>query len=233
MVAQASLHAFKHAFISRDVLSVIVGMLEEPLSHVGVTRTEEDNFSIELCLTLLRNVLNIKDPAPGMVTSLGDHYVQMHEQLVALLQDALLLDILLLLAQDVHARENAKLNLLLVEIFHSTIRDQEPSAIISAHRAKVQRGAAGNRNQNRSKEQPSSAPKSNGSLLGVLAKEKNMRGNISGQMHRCVVDLLKILSVAPELERRAAVYLHQMKTVLGTISVIRVATRNLGGVEQK
>lgn len=181
-VAQASLHAFKRAFISKDVLSVIVGMLEEPLSHIGVARTEEDNFSIELCLTLLRNVLNIKDPTPGMVTSLGDHYVQMHEQLVALFQDALLLDILLLLAQDVHARENAKLNLLLVEIFHCVIGDQEPGAIIATHRAKVESDPA----SHVSKGGPSSATKPRATLLSVLAKERNMRGTVSGQMHRCV-----------------------------------------------
>lgn len=188
MAVQASLYAFKRAFISKDVLSVIVGMLEEPLSHVGVIRTEVDNFSIELCLTLLRNILNIKDPTPGMVTSLGDHYVQMHEQLVELMQDALLLDILLLLAQDVHARENAKLNLLLVEIFHCVIRDQEPGAVIAVHRAKGQRDATGKG----SNAKPSSAPKPKASLLGVLAKERAMRGNVSGQMHRCVLDVAGI-----------------------------------------
>lgn len=164
-------------------------MLEEPLNHIGVTRTEDDNFSIELCLTLLRNVLNIKDPTPGMVTSLGDHYVQMHEQVVELMQDALLLDILLLLAQDVHARENAKLNLLLVEIFHCVIRDQEPGAVIAVHRAKVQKGAIGKGSHVR----PSSAPNPKGSLLGVLAKEKTMRGNVSGQMHRCVLAMAENL----------------------------------------
>lgn len=176
---QAALHAFKRAFISKDVLSVIVGMLEEPLSHTGVTRTEEDNFSIELCLTLLRNVLNIQDPTQGMVTSLGDHYAQMHEQLVALFQDALLLDILLLLAQDVHARENAKLNLLLVEIFHCVIRDQEPGAVIAVYRSKMQReackGPAGG---------PSPTRHAGSSLMSVLAKEKSKRELGAGRMHR-------------------------------------------------
>ncbi|CAB1099608.1 unnamed protein product [Ectocarpus sp. CCAP 1310/34] len=178
MSQQAALHAFKRAFISKDVLSVVVGMLEEPLSHTGVARTDADNFSIELCLTLLRNVLNIQDPTPCMATSLGDHYTQMHEQLVALFKDALLLDILLLLAQDVHARENAKLNLLLVEIFHFIIRDQEPGAIIAVHRLQAQReaskGSAG---------LPSPARQSGGSLMSVLAKEKTKRGLGAGQMH--------------------------------------------------
>lgn len=176
------MHAFKRAFISKDVLSVVVGMLEEPLSHTGVARTEEDNFSIELCLTLLRNVLNIQDPTPGLVTSLGDHYAQMHEQLVTLFQDALLLDILLLLAQDVHARENAKLNLLLVEIFHCVIRDQEPGAVIAAHRAQVQREACKGPNGG-----PTPVRQTGGSLMTVLAKEKSKRGLVAGQMHRCVV----------------------------------------------
>eukprot|EP00752_Nemacystus_decipiens_P001460 g1436.t1 len=178
MAQQAALHAFKRAFISLDVLSVVVGMLEEPLSHTGVARTDEDNFSIELCLTLLRNILNIEDPTPGMATSLGDHYTQMHEQLVALFKDALLLDILLLLAQDVHARENAKLNLLLVEIFHCIIRDQEPGAVIATHRLQAQRevskGGSGG---------PSPARQSGSSLMSVLVKEKTKRGLGAGQMH--------------------------------------------------
>lgn len=176
---QAARHAFKRAFISKDVLSVIVGMLEEPLSHTGVARTDDDKHSIELCLTLLRNVLNIQDPTPGLVTSLGDHYAQMHEQLVALFQDALLLDILLLLAQDVHAKENAKLNLLLVDIFHCIIRDQEPGAVIAVHRSKVQRGAckgpAGG---------PSPTRHAGSSLMSVLAKEKSKRELGAGRMHR-------------------------------------------------
>lgn len=155
-------------------------MLEEPLSHIGVARTEEDNFSVELCLTLLRNVLNIKDPTLGLVTSLGDHYARMHEQLVVLFQDALLLDILLLLAQDVHARENAKLNLLLVEIFHCVVRDQEPGAVIAAHRAQVQREAIKG-----CKKGASPCRQSGSSLTSLLAKEKNKRELASGQMHRC------------------------------------------------
>lgn len=180
--AQAALHAFKRAFISKDVLSVIVGTLEEPLSHTGVARTEEDNFSVELCLTLLRNVLNIQDPNPGMVSSLGDHYAQMHEQLVVLFQDALLLDILLLLAQDVHARENAKLNLLLVEIFHFVIRDQDPGAVIAAHRAQIKGHAAKG-----AKGGTSPVEQTGGSLMSVLAKEKSKRGLVAGQMHRFVL----------------------------------------------
>lgn len=180
---QAALHAFKRAFISLDVLSVVVGMLEEPLSHTGVARTDEDNFSIELCLTLLRNVLNIEDPSPGMATSLGDHYTQMHEQLVAMFKDALLLDILLLLAQDVHARENAKLNLLLVEIFHFIIRDQEPGAVIATYRLQAQREAFKGGNGG-----PSPARQSGGSLTSVLVKEKTKRGLGAGQMHRCDSD---------------------------------------------
>ncbi|CAN0512549.1 unnamed protein product, partial [Discosporangium mesarthrocarpum] len=136
----ASLQGFKRAFISSDVLSVILGMLEEPLGHAGLARTDEDNFSMELCLTLLRNILNIKDTVPGTVAAAGDHLMQMHERLVILFQEALLLDILLLLAQDVGARENAKLNLLLVEIFHSLLKDQEPGAITASHEEALSQG---------------------------------------------------------------------------------------------
>lgn len=154
-------------------------MLEEPLSHIGVARTDDDNFSIELCLTLLRNILTIHDPAQGLGTSLGDHYSQMHEQLIALFHDALLLDILLLLAQDVHARENTKLNLLLVEIFYCIIKDQEPGAIITVHREQMLRKALkGNKGL------PVPLRPTGASLMSILAKEKDKRGLAAGQMHR-------------------------------------------------
>lgn len=152
-------------------------MLEDPLSHVGVARSEDDNFAIELCLTLLRNVLNIKDPTPGMVVSLGDQYAEMHEQLLVLFQDTLVLDVLLLLAQDVHARENAKLNLLLVEILHGIVRDQEPSAVVAVRRTRDAYKEAVS--------QPSQPKNSGGILTSVLAKEKTMRGLVASQMHRC------------------------------------------------
>lgn len=176
---QASLQTFKHAFVSKDVLFVIVGMLEEPLSHVGVARSEDDNFCIELCLTLLRNVLSIRDPPPGAVKSPGDQYTEMHGQLLALLQDTLLLDILLLLAQDVHARENASLNLLLVEIFHSIVRDHDPTAVVTECRGKVKQDVTGGPTK-----QPSQRKGPGGSLTALLAREKTARGSVSGQMHR-------------------------------------------------
>ncbi|CAM9262579.1 unnamed protein product [Choristocarpus tenellus] len=175
---QASLQAFKRAFVSKDVLEVIVGVLEEPLSHTGVARTDEDNFIMELCLTLLRNILNIKDPVPG-TNSVADHMMQLQEQLVVLFQDALLLDILLLLAQDVTSRENAKLNLLLVEIFHSILKGQEPGAIISSHQESLSR-VNQNHNGKRVHSQQSAV---GGMLSSLLTKERDKRSLASSQMN--------------------------------------------------
>ena len=47
---------YKEAFLSQDVLGIFVSMLEEPLSHDGFDRTEDDNMLIELLLTLFRNL---------------------------------------------------------------------------------------------------------------------------------------------------------------------------------
>lgn len=224
-IAQASLQGFKRAFISKDVLGVVMGMLEEPLTHVGVARSEDDNFSIELCLTLLRNVLSIKDPTPGsLATSTGDQLIEMHEELLVLLQETLMLDVLLLLAQDVHARENAKLNLLLVEIFHSIVGQQEPSSTIAANRERARKTSCA-----REAGRPSQSTKSRGSLTSVLAREKLSRELVSGQMHRwglgsCTLDgsaneggsfLIELPSGKPWSTSRATGW-PRYKEVLGT-----------------
>ena len=49
----------KEAFLSQEVLGIFVSMLEEPLSHDGFDRTEDDNMLIELILTLFRNLLHV------------------------------------------------------------------------------------------------------------------------------------------------------------------------------
>jgi hypothetical protein len=56
--------AMKRAFVSApEVVGVLVGLLEEPLSSEARRRgrTEEETLVIELVLTLVRNLLAIQD----------------------------------------------------------------------------------------------------------------------------------------------------------------------------
>lgn len=64
LVQVQNLMAMKRAFVSApEVVGVLVGLLEEPLSKEAQRRgrTEEETLVIELVLTLLRNLLAIQD----------------------------------------------------------------------------------------------------------------------------------------------------------------------------
>ncbi|KAG5176771.1 hypothetical protein JKP88DRAFT_334503 [Tribonema minus] len=118
-----ALRGVKRAFASRSVASVLVGALEGPLGRTGGRagqRTEADAFLIELTLTLLRNVLAVRDDATGAITGQGDHQL-----LLSALASEFVLDILLVLAQGIGERDNAKLNLLLLDILDSIFRGQD------------------------------------------------------------------------------------------------------------
>lgn len=64
LVQTQNLMAMKRAFVSApEVVGVLVGLLEEPLSSEARRRgrTEEETLVIELVLTLVRNLLAIQD----------------------------------------------------------------------------------------------------------------------------------------------------------------------------
>ena len=55
--------AVKEAFLARDALSAVVGLLPEPLSH-HPAMSHEDALTVQLVITFLRNLLIIPDTAP-------------------------------------------------------------------------------------------------------------------------------------------------------------------------
>jgi len=111
---------YKKAFIDRKnagVLKIIVSLLLEPLARNGSARTEEDHMVIELVLHLLRNLLSA-----GMNGGLEEG--QLHEQMILLFESELVLDILVVIGQDIEARENRHYNLLIMEILSSLFANQ-------------------------------------------------------------------------------------------------------------
>ena len=119
---------YKEAFLSQDVLGIFVSMLEEPLSHDGFDRTEDDNMLIELLLTLFRNLLHVPN-AEYSNTSSGEHLTHLQEDFIILLHKELVLETVLLLAQLIENEANREWNLLLLELFYLLFRGQSPLSI--------------------------------------------------------------------------------------------------------
>eukprot|EP00943_MAST-04B_sp_MAST-4B-sp1_P004971 g4971.t1 len=121
---------YKEAFLSQDVLGIFVSMLEEPLSHDGFDRTDDDNMLIELILTLFRNLLHVPNPEYSS-TSGGEHLSHLQEDFIVLLHKELVLETVLLLAQLIENEANREWNLLLLELFYLLFRGQSPVSIAS------------------------------------------------------------------------------------------------------
>jgi len=105
------------------LLSIFVSLLAEPLSRTGNARTDTDHLTIELVLHLLRNLL-AAEPLLGSSKS-----ESLHHELISLFDRELVLELLLVLAADIEQRENAQYNLLLMELLHHLLRNQDPLAV--------------------------------------------------------------------------------------------------------
>ena len=57
---------------------------------------------------------------------------QLHQELIALFEKELVLEIILVLGQDIEARENAQYNLLMMELLDNLLKTQDPAAVASA-----------------------------------------------------------------------------------------------------
>jgi len=81
------------------ILSIFVSLLAEPLSRTGTARTETDHLTIELVLHLFRNLLSAE---PILHSSAESAYraTQLHNELIAILERELVLEILLVLGAD-------------------------------------------------------------------------------------------------------------------------------------
>ena len=113
---------YKAAFLDSKhsgALRIIVSLLMEPLARTGSARTESDHMTIELVLHLIRNLLSA-----GCVSYNKQEDARLHQQMIALFQRELVLDIITMLAQDIESRENQHYNLLIMEILHYLFRGQ-------------------------------------------------------------------------------------------------------------
>ena len=110
------------------VLSIFVSLLAEPLSRTGTARTETDHLTIELVLHLFRNLLSA-EPLLHASPESAHRAQQLHNELVHLLEQELVLEILLVIGADLEQRENAQYNLLIMELLHHLIRNQDPTAV--------------------------------------------------------------------------------------------------------
>jgi timeless len=107
-------------------LSIFVSLLAEPLSKTQ--RSDTDHLTIELVLHLFRNLLNA-DFILKASTETSQKSAQLHHELICLFEKELVLEILLVIAQDMESRENAQYNLLLMELLNHLLRNQDPTAV--------------------------------------------------------------------------------------------------------
>ena len=147
------------------ILSVFVSLLAEPLSRTGNARTDADHLTIELVLHLLRNLLAAE---PLLASSRTE---SLHHELIALFDRELVLELLLVLAADIEQRENAQYNLLLMELLHHLLRNQDPLTV--AKLSKLPKTAA-----------PSTAAAKENSITGRAPAKKRTQGALSEQLRR-------------------------------------------------
>jgi timeless len=113
------------------LLSIFVSLLAEPLSHAGnssTSRTDADHLTIELVLHLFRNLLSID----ALVVDPSHRSQHLHNDLIVLLEQEMVLEILLVLAADLEARENRPYNLMVMELVHHLLKHHDPTAVARA-----------------------------------------------------------------------------------------------------
>lgn len=113
---------------SGGLLSIFVSLLTEPLSKTGMARSNEDHLTVELILHLFRNLLCAGEPLFKDAENVQESN-KLHQELIALFDKELVLDIFLVLGQEMESRENIQYNLLLMEIMHHLLKSQDPTLV--------------------------------------------------------------------------------------------------------
>lgn len=108
---------------TKGLLSIFVSLLAEPLSRTGMMRSNEDHLTVELILHLFRNLLCAGEPLFKDAENLQSS-TKLHQELVALFEREMVLDILLVIGQEMESRENMQYNLLVMEILHHLLKNQ-------------------------------------------------------------------------------------------------------------
>jgi timeless len=181
------------------LLSIFVSLLAEPLSKTGTERTDEDHLTIELVLHLFRNLLAAE---PLLITSseASDRSKQLHDELLALYDREYVLEILLVLGANMEQRENVPYNLLVMELLHHLLRQQDPTAVArsslpknnnnssntTSNTTSTARGVGGQEHPRTSSSSSSSSSSktSTGLLKGHLDREKQTLGSASALTSR-------------------------------------------------
>ncbi len=86
-------------------------------------RSNEDHLTVELILHLFRNLLCAGEPLFKDAENLQSS-TKLHQELVALFEREMVLDILLVIGQEMESRENMQYNLLVMEILHHLLKNQ-------------------------------------------------------------------------------------------------------------
>lgn len=127
LVQARALASYKLDFLEPGVLSVFVGMLEQPLRK----GSEKDDQTIELVLHLLRNLLNPSILAPTAKTI--TEAARTHHELLKAFESELVLDILLFIGSNIQSKRMSHWNLLVMEILNFMIKDVDPVRCAEAH----------------------------------------------------------------------------------------------------
>ena len=141
------------------LFSVFVSLLAEPISKTGSARSDMDHLTIELVLHLFRNLL-AAEPLIKNSADVSQASAQLHQELVCLFESELVLEILLVVAQDMESRENQNYNLLMMELLNLLLKSQDPTAV--ARSIKIQPYVGGKENK----------PETTSLLRDSLAKER-------------------------------------------------------------
>ncbi|CAK4677111.1 hypothetical protein LEN26_005896 [Aphanomyces euteiches] len=126
------LRGYKHAFLQKGIIRILMSILVDPLSREGSARTSHDYLNMELVLTLFRNLLAIPNEDIRLVTSATNHLARLQEDLIAVLHEENVFDMLLLFAEDIDAAENREWNLLVMEMFDLVLQTTTPKKLVAS-----------------------------------------------------------------------------------------------------
>ena len=121
-------HPSHHGGKGGGLFSVFVSLLAEPISKTGSARSDMDHLTIELVLHLFRNLLTA-EPLIKNSADISQASARLHQELVCLFESELVLEILLVVAQDMESRENQNYNLLMMELLNLLLKSQDPTAV--------------------------------------------------------------------------------------------------------
>eukprot|EP00891_Asterochloris_glomerata_P008793 jgi/Astpho2/8793/Aster-05348 len=120
----------KEAFLAQDAMTVIVGLVAEPLGR-HPRMSEADGFIVQLVITFIRNLLNIPDRA-ATAGSAGDHKSHLRQKLLMRLFEDHVMELLAVMAQYTDARPFRSEAPLLLDIFSDIFKGADAGQLAAA-----------------------------------------------------------------------------------------------------